>query len=63
MRLRKERMQRGWSQETLAEQIGISRQGTISHWENGRQRPHPRTKAILGNIFGYKNPDDLFRKD
>lgn len=58
-RLRDERMQRGWSQEELAEKIGISRQGTISAWERGVQHPHPRHAQKLAKTFGYRNPNEL----
>ena len=33
------RKKNGWSQEELAEQVGVSRQA-ISKWENGRSCPN-----------------------
>ena len=37
-RIRALRLQRGWTQEDLAERIGV-RAGTVCRWERGRNRP------------------------
>ncbi|KON86001.1 XRE family transcriptional regulator [Sporosarcina globispora] len=37
-KLKKERKEKGWSQEELAEKLFVSRQ-SVSKWENGRTTP------------------------
>lgn len=41
----------GWTQQELAERIGVSRVA-ISHFEMGLQVPSERTIALLAGIFG-----------
>lgn len=45
------RKQKGWSQEELAEQVGVSRQ-TISKWESGLIEPNWKRMRHLAQIFG-----------
>ncbi|MEE1243878.1 MAG: helix-turn-helix transcriptional regulator [Frisingicoccus sp.] len=45
------RKQKGWSQEQLAEQLGISRQ-SVSKWESGASVPDLDKIVNLSNIFG-----------
>ena len=47
MKLRKER---GWSQEDLSNQIGVSRQ-TISKWESSQTTPELNKLMELSKIF------------
>ena len=52
--------EQGFSQETLAELVNVSRQ-TISKWENGAARPSADNLAALSEAFGL--PADAFLKD
>ena len=45
------RKSRGWSQEQLAEQIGVSRQA-LSKWENGTAIPDTNNVVQLAKLFG-----------
>ncbi len=45
------RKQSGWSQEELAEQVGVSRQ-SISKWESGQSIPDLNKIIKLSSIFG-----------
>ena len=44
------RKEKGWSQETLAEQIKVSRQ-SISKWESGQALPEIEKIIELSTIF------------
>lgn len=59
-RLKDIRTEQGFSQETLAELVNVSRQ-TISKWENGAVRPSADNLAALSQVFGL--PTDAFLKD
>ena len=59
-RLKDIRTEQGFSQETLAELVNVSRQ-TISKWENGAARPSADNLAALSEVFGL--PADAFLKD
>ena len=45
------RKQKGWSQEQLAEQLGISRQ-SVSKWEQGISDPSTSNLFALAKLFG-----------
>lgn len=45
------RRQRGWSQEELAEHMGVSRQA-VSKWESGRGAPDVSLWAALSAVLG-----------
>jgi len=45
------RIQKGYSQEQLAELVGVSRQ-TIHRWENNYIHPSRKYKRILSNVIG-----------
>lgn len=45
------RKSHGWSQEQLAEQIGVSRQA-LSKWENGSAIPDTNNVVQLAKLFG-----------
>lgn len=54
------RKQQGWSQEQLAEQLGVSRQ-SVSKWESGTSIPDLDKILKLSDIFGV--PTDYLLKD
>lgn len=45
------RKQRGWSQEELGDQIGVTRQ-TVSKWEMGQSTPELEKLVELSRLFG-----------
>ena len=45
------RKQNGWSQEELAEKVGVSRQ-SISKWESAQSVPDLDKILVLSRIFG-----------
>ncbi len=55
------RKQKGWSQEELASQLGISRQ-SISKWESGSSIPDIENIIFLSKIFGVST-DYLLKND
>ena len=50
-KLRKERLERGWSQQYVADQLGIA-VVTYNRWERGRQQPTAYYSLKLGALFG-----------
>lgn len=57
LRLRKVRVEGGWSQQELAEQVGTT-PVNISRWENGLTFPYPFFRLKLCEVFG-KTPAEL----
>ncbi len=55
------RRRRGWSQEELAAQIGVSRQA-VSKWESGQSMPDLDKILILSNLFEVST-DTLLKND
>ncbi|GAC1364014.1 MAG: hypothetical protein NVSMB44_22480 [Ktedonobacteraceae bacterium] len=55
--LRYEREQRGWSQQKVAEAVGVTAR-TISRWEMGLARPYPHFREQLCQLFN-KSVDEL----
>jgi len=53
------RKERGWTQETLAEKVGVSRQA-VSSWEQGTSSPDTDNLIILARLYGVKVDDLLF---
>jgi transcriptional regulator with XRE-family HTH domain len=51
-KLKKAREDRGWSQDQVAEMVGVMRRETISDWERGLTDPYPRHKEQLCHLFG-----------
>ena len=51
VRLKELRLQRGFSQEELAEQIGI-KQNSYSDWENGKCKPNYEKLEKIADFFG-----------
>ena len=60
-RLKKEREQKGWSQEELATKIHVSRQ-SVSKWETGKNYPSIEVIIDLSDLFGI-TIDELLRSD
>jgi transcriptional regulator with XRE-family HTH domain len=50
-RLRSIRVRRGWNQEDLARQLGISK-GSIGNWESGKNMPTPPGLNKLAELLG-----------
>jgi len=50
-KLAKLRKSRGYSQETLAEKLGVSRQ-TVAKWEAGDSQPDLSLAAAIAGVFG-----------
>ena len=44
------RKKKGWSQEQLADQVGVSRQ-SVSKWESGNAMPDLDKIVVLSRIF------------
>ena len=57
--LRQERQKRGWTQDYVAQQLGVSRI-TIQKMETGRRKPSYDVLVKLLDLFGYKDPRELF---
>jgi transcriptional regulator with XRE-family HTH domain len=51
VRLKELRLQHGFSQEELAEQIGI-KQNSYSDWENGKSKPNYEKLEKIADFFG-----------
>ena len=60
-KLKKERKEKGWSQEELAEKLFVSRQ-SVSKWENGLNYPSIEIIIKLSDLFGV-TIDELLRSD
>ena len=60
-KLLKMRKARGWSQEDLAEKLGVSRQA-VSRWEAGTAKPDADKIIWLCDLFGV-SADYLLRED
>jgi transcriptional regulator with XRE-family HTH domain len=61
LHIRFARERRGWTQADLARRLGTSR-AAVSAWEIGIRVPALRTLALLGEIFGVKEPTTLLRR-
>ena len=59
--LKREREQKGWSQEELATKIHVSRQ-SVSKWETGKNYPSIEVIIDLSDLFGI-TIDELLRSD
>ena len=60
-KLKQTRMAAGFTQESIAEQIGVSRQ-TISNWENDRSYPDIISVIALSNLYSI-SLDELLKED
>ena len=52
------RKRNGWSQEELAEKLGVSRQA-VSKWESGASDPSTTNLMALAKLFGVSAEDLL----
>lgn len=57
--LEQERINRQWTQEYVAKQIGVSRTA-FNHIENNKRKPSYDVLVKLLDLFGYKDPRELF---
>ncbi len=57
-KLKREREKRGWSQEEVAEQVGVQYTSTVSDWETGKHCPSPHFRKKLCKLFDM-NADEL----
>ncbi len=57
--LRQERVTRDWSQEYVANQVGITPEA-VSMLENGQRYPSFKVLVKLLDLFGYSDPRLLF---
>ena len=60
-KLKQKRNEAGFSQEVLAEKIGVSRQ-TVSNWENNRSYPDIGSILRLSDLYGI-SLDELLKED
>lgn len=60
-KIRNYRRQRDWTQQVVAEKLGVSRK-TISSWENGRSYPDIFMLVQLSDLYRV-SLDDLLRED
>lgn len=54
------RDQNGWSQEQLAEKLGVAR-STVAKWESGKGVPKIDTLIVMSDLFDV-TLDNLIRK-
>ena len=59
-KIAEERKKNGWSQEDLAEQLGVSRQA-VSKWESGASDPSTTNLMALAKLYGVA-AEDLLRE-
>ena len=59
-KITEERKKNGWSQEELAEKLGVSRQA-VSKWESGQSDPSTTNLMALAKLFGIA-PEDLLKE-
>ncbi|GIO13577.1 hypothetical protein J19TS2_31320 [Cohnella xylanilytica] len=48
--LEKERLDRGWTQEDVANKVGVAR-STYANWESGKREPDLDTSQKLADLF------------
>ena len=59
-RVREARIHTGWSQEELANQLGVSRQA-VSKWENGTSDPSTSNLIAIAKLF-HITPEELLKE-
>lgn len=59
MQIRQEREKRGWTQEYVANQIGVSKQA-IQLLETNQCKPSYDVLVKLLDLYGYNDPRQLF---
>lgn len=58
--LRQERINRGWTQDYVAENIGTAK-ATVQMLETGQRKPSYDVLVKLLDLFNYSDPRELFR--
>ena len=59
--IRQERKQKGWTLAYVSKHVGVT-PATIHDIETGRCKPSYDVLVKLLNLFGYKDPRELFKK-
>ena len=59
-KITEERKKNGWSQEELANQLGVSRQA-VSKWENGTSDPSTSNLIAIAKLF-HITPEELLKE-
>ena len=59
--IRQERKQKGWTLAYVSKHVGVT-PATIHDIETGRCKPSYDVLVKLLNLFGYKDPQELFKK-
>lgn len=57
--LRQERIKRHWTQEEVANRIGITK-GALNNIEKNKRKPSYDVLVKLLDLFGYDDPRELF---
>lgn len=60
--LRAARVSKGWTQEQLAERLGVSR-STVFKWENGQADMRPAYFLAFCNLTGFDREDILLPEE
>jgi transcriptional regulator with XRE-family HTH domain len=55
-RIKKERLERSWSAERLAKEVGVHR-STVVRWESAATIPPIERRVELAHLFGYQAKD------
>ena len=58
-KITEERKKNGWSQEEMADKLGVSRQA-VSKWESGASDPSTSNLLALARLFGI-SPEELLK--
>ena len=59
--MKQERVKRGWSQEFVAQQIGVTPEA-IHYLETAQRKPSYDVLVKLLDLFNYSDPRELFRE-
>lgn len=59
MQIRQEREKHNWTQEYVAEQVGITAE-SVSMLESGKRKPSYDVLVKLLDLYGYDDPRQLF---
>ncbi len=59
--IQQERINKGWKQQYVADQIGVSK-STVQMIETGQRKPSYDVLVKLLDLFNYDDPRELFRE-
>ena len=59
LNIRQERINRGWTQQYVADAVGLSK-SAVCEIETGRRKPSYDVLVKLLDLFGYNDPRQLF---